>query len=148
MSTQAVVFTLGSEKFGVNISNIDSIERYNGLSNVPSMPPYVLGVINLHGSIVPTISLRYFIKQSETHDYTNDDGRILVCSKGALRVGFAVNSAQDVINIEEEQVDKTVKSRYMDGIAKLEDGTLLVLINLVKILNDDSFNTLKQLNND
>src|ERR1700759_2700267 len=54
---QYLTFNLGSEVFAIGILAIKEIIEYSALTTVPMMPPYVRGVINLRGAVVPVLDL-------------------------------------------------------------------------------------------
>lgn len=56
---QFLTFYLGEEYYGIGILNIKEIIEYSGLTNVPLMPEFIPGVINLRGNVVPVIDLKH-----------------------------------------------------------------------------------------
>lgn len=136
---KVVVFTLANEEYGVEVDKVQTIERMQPLTRVPKTPPFVKGVINLRGVVIPVIDLRgrFGIKETE---YT-DDTRIIIAAMKDIQVGLIVDSANDVIDINENAIDDPpevvggIKAKYLRGMAKIGDQRLLVLINLTEVLN-------------
>lgn len=136
---KVIVFALGSEQYGIEVDKVKTIERIMPMTRVPKTPPFVKGVINLRGVVVPVIDLRgrFGLPESE---FTNDS-RIIIVSIGDLEVGMIVDAATDVVDVDEDtivdppEVVGGIKAKYLRGIAKLEDERLLVMLNLQEVLN-------------
>jgi purine-binding chemotaxis protein CheW len=137
---KVVVFQLKNEEYGVNVHQVRSIERITDITRVPKTPSFIKGVINLRGVILPIIDLRKRFNIEEK-DYT-EDSRIIIVSANGIEVGLVVDSANDVMDLQEGTVEPApdvvggVKAEYLDGVAKLEKR-LLILLNLEKVLNPD-----------
>lgn len=56
---QFLTFCLGEECYGIGILHIKEIIEYSGLTNVPLMPEFIPGVINLRGNVVPVVDLKH-----------------------------------------------------------------------------------------
>ncbi|HHY66613.1 MAG TPA: chemotaxis protein CheW [Alicyclobacillus sp.] len=135
---KVIVFQLGTEEYGVEVSQVLSIERVQKITRVPRTPAFVKGVINLRGVVTPIIDLRARFGLPEV-EYT-DDTRIVVVAVGEMEVGLVVDAANDVIDVPMSRVDPPpavvggVKADYLRGVAKLDDR-LLVLLNLDRVLS-------------
>ncbi len=57
-SEQYLTFMLAGEEYGVDILRVQEIKGWDRVTRIPNTPPYVLGVINLRGAVVPIIDLR------------------------------------------------------------------------------------------
>jgi purine-binding chemotaxis protein CheW len=136
---KVIVFALGSEEYGVEVEKVKTIERMQPLTRVPKAPAFVKGVINLRGVVIPIIDLRSRFDLQEK-DYT-DNTRIIIVSAGDYEVGLIVDAANDVIDLEEDQIDQPpevvggIKAKYLRGIARIGEDRLLVLLNLEQVLN-------------
>ncbi|ATY85006.1 chemotaxis protein CheW [Kyrpidia spormannii] len=135
---KVIVFQLATEEYGVEVSQVLSIERVQKITRVPRTPAFVKGVINLRGVVTPIIDLRARFGLPEV-EYT-DDTRIVVVAVGEMEVGLVVDAANDVIDVPMSRVDPPpavvggVKADYLRGVAKLDDR-LLVLLNLDRVLS-------------
>ncbi|MBB6019367.1 purine-binding chemotaxis protein CheW [Paenibacillus sp. JGP012] len=136
---KVIVFRLGSEEYGIEVDKVETIERMMPITRVPKTLSFVKGVINLRGVVIPVIDLRGRFALPET-EYT-DQTRIVIVGVDDMQVGFIVDSANDVIDIKSSSIDTPpevvggVKARYLRGVAKLEDGRLLIMLNLNEVLN-------------
>ena len=129
---QLVVFTLGKEEFGVDISQVREIVRLVQITYLPKAPVFIEGVVNLRGQVLAVIDLakRIGIQANERGDNT---------------VGMLVDSVSEVLRLSAEFVeevpsivDTEVPEHYIRGVGKLQDR-LLVLLDLNKILSPEEF---------
>ncbi|WP_396334469.1 chemotaxis protein CheW [Alkalihalobacillus sp. MEB130] len=134
---KVIVFQLKDEEYALEVDYIQSIERMQPVTRIPSTAPYVKGVMNLRGVITPIINLRkrFGINEKEYDEAT----RILVVSKDQLEIGFIVDGANDVIDIPVEKIERSpeviggVETDYIRGVVKLENR-LFTMLNLEKIV--------------
>lgn len=136
---KVIVFALAHEEYGVEVEKVRTIERMQPMTRVPRTPEFVKGVINLRGVVTPIIDLRGRFGFEES-DYT-DNTRIIIVSVKEMEVGLIVDSANDVTDINTDNIDDPpevvggIKAKYLQGIAKIGDSRLLVLLNLEEVLN-------------
>ncbi len=144
-----IVFALGSEEYGVDVEKVRTIERMQSLTRVPKAPEFIKGVINLRGVVIPIIDLRARFGL-EIIEYT-DNTRIIIVAADEYEVGLIVDSANDVIDIDTDQIDNPpeivggIKAKYLDGIARIGEQRLLVLMNLEEVLNKSEIQQLESI---
>ncbi|MCG0274565.1 MAG: chemotaxis protein CheW [Thermosediminibacteraceae bacterium] len=134
---QFVVFKLGQEEYGVNIMQVNTIERMMPITRVPKAPYFVEGVINLRGEIIPVIDLkkRFGLPPGEI----NGDTRIIIVNVDDLTVGMIVDSATEVVQLPQDAIEPapsvvgSISSDFLEGVGKIGDR-LLIILNLEKIL--------------
>ncbi len=137
---QLVVFDVGKEVYGVDISRVQEIIRMQAITRVPGAPPFVEGVINLRGKIIPVIELHHRFGLASSDAGT--DGRIVVVETEGHVVGMVVDSVSEVMRISTECIEPPsaivagADTDYMRGIAKLE-GRLIILLQLDKVLTSE-----------
>lgn len=138
---QVVVFELGGECYGVDISLVQEIIRPPAITAVPRAPEYVEGVINLRGRVIPVINLRTRfglpgVERGRT-------ARIVVLNVEGQTVGAAVDAVSEVLRIAMSSVEPPgatlsgAAAARLRGIAKLEDR-LIILLDPNSILNDSA----------
>jgi len=131
--TQIVVCELADEHYGLDIGSVFEIIRLQPITAVPAAPPYVEGVINLRGRIVPVVDLasRFGLARAAT----TKASRIVVAGAGGLRVGLVVDGVSEVLMVSDDAVERTPElvggydSEYIRGIARLT-GSLVILLDL------------------
>ncbi|MEF2244542.1 MULTISPECIES: chemotaxis protein CheW [unclassified Paenibacillus] len=136
---KVIVFALNHEEYGIEVDKVQTIERLSPITRVPKTPAFIKGVINLRGAVVPVIDLRGRFNLEETE--LNENSRIIVVAVNDIEVGFIVDSANDVIDIDTDEIDSPpeivggIRAKYLHGIAKLGEGRLLIMLNLNEVLN-------------
>jgi len=113
---QVVVFRLDQEEFGVPIDSVQEIVRVpEQLTHVPKAPPFVEGVINLRGAVLPVIDLRRRLGLSAVD--RSDRQRVMVFLIDGLRTGFIVDSVAEVLKIHKSAIEAA--PRLSSGQGKL-----------------------------
>ncbi len=136
---QLVVFTLGSEAYGVDIGRVHEIIRMHDVTRVPRTLDFVEGVINLRGKVIPVISLRKRFGLPETE--LTRENRIIVVDVEGQDTGIIVDSVTEVLRVAKGAVESLSEvlvspaSDYLLGIAKLKDK-LIILLDLGRVLSD------------
>lgn len=101
---QVVVFRLDKEEFGVPINSVQEIVRVpDELIHVPKAPPFVEGVINLRGSVLPVIDLRLRLGLPRVE--RSDGQRIMVFLIADVRTGFIVDQVAEVLKIPKAVIE-------------------------------------------
>ncbi|MFS0727862.1 chemotaxis protein CheW [Paenibacillus sp. 1P07SE] len=146
---KVIVFALASEEYGIEVDKVRTIERMMPITRVPKTLDFIKGVINLRGVVIPVIDMRGRFGLSETEPTENS--RIIIVAVNELEVGFIVDAANDVIDIDSDTIDSPpevvggIKAKYLRGVAKLGDGRLLVMLNLSEVLNKSEIIQLEHL---
>ena len=144
---QLVSFKIASEEYGVDIINVQEINKITLITKIPNAPEYVEGVINLRGRVIPIIDLRIRLKLKKK-EYDKDT-RIIVVEINKRTVGFIVDIVKEVLripaNITEAppEIITGIDSEFIKSVGKLDDR-LLILIDLEKILLSSGISQLKE----
>lgn len=140
-SIQLVGFKLGDEEYAIDVLKIQEIIRLMEITSVPRMEPYILGVINLRGKVIPVVDLRvrFDLERSDFDKKT----RIVVVKFEKEDIGFVVDEVTEVIRIDKSIVEPTpplvgaVGQEYILGICKYRDR-LIILLDIDRVVyNDD-----------
>jgi purine-binding chemotaxis protein CheW len=137
-----LVFRLEDEAYGVNVMHVQEVLRITEIAPVPGAPEYVLGIINLRGSVVTVIDTR--LRFGLPVGKTDDDSRIVVIESEQQVVGILVDSVAEVVDLRASQIDAAPNigneesSRYIQGVATLDD-TLLIVVDLNKLLTESEW---------
>ena len=149
---QLVVFSIGSEEFGVEIMNVQEIIRMTSITRIPQAPDYIKGIINLRGKIIVVINLNVVLgMQSKEQD---ENTRIVVAGVSDTVMGFVVDSVSEVIRLPQKNVEPApsviankIGTEYVMGVGKLDDR-LLILLNLDKILGAKELRSIQSISTD
>lgn len=123
---QLVVFSLGSEEYGLPISYVHEIIRFTEPRTVASPDPSVRGVISLRGKIIPVFDLA--TRMGISHEDSENQKIVIVETVGAT-AGIVVDDVEEVLTVDEEQLDAApgVGGSGIDGIAKIGDRLVVLL---------------------
>ncbi len=141
-TSQYIVVTLGKEQYGIDIRFIDNIVRMQRITRVPKMPPYLVGIINLRGEVLPVVSLR--LKMGLEKDVYEKATRIIILkTEQEGNMGVIVDEVKEVVTLEETQVDSVDDLRiegknYVCNVGKRENGDLISILDLSMITLEDS----------
>jgi len=139
-------FLLDGESYGIEIRKVKELMGMAAITPVPQTPPFIRGFINLRGQIIPIVDLRLKFSM-EFREYTKRTSIIVVevpFAGEVLLMGLVVDSIRDVASVPDERVTRVpyinakIRSEYIIGVANLEGGTM-ILLDVVKILNQDEF---------
>ena len=137
---QLVTFTIG-EQYGVPISQVQEIIRIGNITRVPNSLPYMEGVINLRGRVLPVLNLRKRLKLPEKD--ISQESRIVVVEASTKTLGLLVDAVSHVIKVSPEIVEKApeevleVDSDYITGVCKLKNS-LVILIDLERLIRREN----------
>ena len=143
---QLVSFNCGDEVFGIDILKVQEINRIVEITRVPNAPPFVEGVINLRGQIIPIIDLR--LRFGLPKKAFEKDTRIIVVEIDGKIIGFIVDSVSEVLRIPKSVTEPppsiigNISAEYISAIGKLENR-LLILLDLNRIISDGEHETLE-----
>ena len=101
MNSLHVICKVGESDYAIPAEDVYQLEAYAGATPVPGAPPYVTGIVQVRGQVIPVLNLRIRFGL-EAHDATLDS-RIVVMRMGERLIGILVDSAREVQNISSEQ---------------------------------------------
>lgn len=136
---QFVVFKLGGEEYGFDVSSVREIHTMEVIAKVHRSADYIEGVTNLRGKLLTVINLRkrFGMAPREGGESTS---RVIVVDSPDAPVGFMVDEVVEVAKIDQSAVEpapsyvvKGIESHYVTGIAKIDDR-LVTLIDPIKVL--------------
>jgi purine-binding chemotaxis protein CheW len=141
---QYVTFTLGEVEYAIQILNVQEFKGYCPLTPIPNMPPYVRGVMNLRGVIIPVFDLRLRFGLPAPIDQLSV---IVVAVVEQRTVGLVVDAVSDVIDIAQVDVQEMselslrAQGSCVQGMAKANDK-VVILLNLENLVSMDYVATL------
>ncbi len=148
-----LTFNLQRESYGIDVLKVREIIRLNNITAVPQMPPYVCGVINLRGKIIPVIDLRLRFGLPEAQ-HTEQTCIVVVLVKmsggNATQMGLVVDGVEEVLNIAENDIEQTpdfggeVSTECILGMAKIK-GAVKTLLDIDRVLAGDALQNLTKI---
>ena len=133
---QLVVFRIGNEEYGIDITKVREIIKLTEITRIPNSPPFIEGVINLRGNITTVMDLR---KRLGAEPENTEQTRIMIVElSDSTTVGMIVDAVTEVLRIPKENVESSLSvasedSNYIVGVGKVGDR-LLILINADELL--------------
>ena len=129
---QYIVIRLGEEQYGIDISYVNNIVRMQRITRIPKVAPYLKGVINLRGEILPVVSLR--LKMGLDEDVFDKATRIIILKlENQGTVGIIVDEVREVITLDSEQIEKVSndtqneKVNFVQSVGKANGGLVSIL---------------------
>lgn len=147
LKNRFLTFSLGNESYGIEIKYVTEIIGIQTITEIPELPEYVKGVINLRGKIIPVMDVRLRFKK-EAREY-NDRTCVIVIDINDISIGLIVDSVAEVLTIPQEDIveppkmNKSFGNRYIKNIGKVEDGVKL-LLDCEKLLAEDELEDLSE----
>ncbi len=141
---QYLTFMLAGDVFAIGILGIKEIIEYSNLTVVPMMPPYIRGVINLRGAVVPVMDLlvRFGAEPSQV---TKRTGIIIMeaeAGSGHQVIGVVVDAVNAVLDIASSDIEPPpafgakIRTDFMQGLGKV-NGRFVILLNVNHMLSID-----------
>ena len=126
-----LTFRLGAEEYGIDILRVQEIRSYEVPTRIANAPPFLKGVVNLRGVIVPIVDLRLKLscEQVEYNDFTV----VIVLNVRGRIVGAVVDSVSDVLELKAEtikpapQLNFSVDTSFITGIGSVNDRMLILM---------------------
>jgi purine-binding chemotaxis protein CheW len=141
---QYLTFTLGGEMFAVGILNVKEIIEYSNLTEIPMMPSFIRGVINLRGAVVPVVDLaaRFGGTASEVRrrtcivivEVTQEDAK--------HDIGIMVDAVSEVLEIQDGEIEPPpsfgakIRADFIAGMGKVNQKFVIIL-EIQKVLSVD-----------
>ena len=143
-----LTFVLAGEVYGLEILKVREIIGMLTITRVPHTPPYVKGVINLRGKVIPVIDLR--LKFEMPAGEVTQQTCIIVVNVGGVETGILVDKVFEVMDIAGEAIEDApslgaeVDTDYILGIGKAYEKVTL-LLDIDKVISTESLrNTVDQ----
>jgi purine-binding chemotaxis protein CheW len=138
---QYLTFVLGGEVFAIGILAIKEIIEYTHLTSVPMTPPYVRGIINLRGAVVPVLDLLVrFGKPSSPVTKRTCNIIIEVEAAGERHdIGIVVDAVNAVLDIPASEIEPPpsfgthIRTEFIHGMGKV-NGQFVVLLDVDRVL--------------
>jgi purine-binding chemotaxis protein CheW len=141
LEKELVLFELGKEIYGVDISVVYEIIRMQPITRMPKAPFFVEGVINLRGKVIPVVDMRKRFGLP-TAEQTKDN-RIMVLESLGQNIGIIIDAVTEVLRIPSDSIEPpsdiviSAASDYLLGIAK-HDKSMIILLDMDRVLHKDT----------
>lgn len=142
--SQYLTFSLGGEMFAVGILNVKEIIEYGHLTEIPMMPAFIRGVINLRGSVVPVIDLSARFGGKVTEISRRTCIVIVEVADEDMRhdIGIMVDAVSEVLDIPGSEIEPPpafgakIRADFIFGMGKV-NGKFVIILSINKVLSVD-----------
>lgn len=135
-----LTFMIDKETFGIEIRYVMEIIGIQAITEMPEMPDYIKGIINLRGRIIPVMDVRLRFRKAP-RDY-DDRTCVIVTDFDGVWVGLVVDSVSEVLTIDDGEIAERPElsggdSRgYVRNIGK-KDGSVILLLDCGKLISGE-----------
>lgn len=150
--TQYLTFKLAEEIFGVDVSQVQEILELTPITRIPQTPPFMKGVINVRGKVVPIVDLRLKFGMEE-QESTVDTCIVVVevAMEGETVVlGAVADSVDEVIDQQPDQIEPpprigtNLNTDFIKGMGKRDDHFIIIL-DINKIFSTAEITIVKEM---
>jgi purine-binding chemotaxis protein CheW len=132
-----LTFSVGTEEYGIEIGCVTEIIGIQKITDVPDMPQYIKGVINLRGKVIPVMDVRLRFRMPERA--YDDRTCIVVVKVNGAAVGLVVDTVREVADIPQQQIEQPPDmveaggQGYIQGLGKIGEE-VKILLDVEKLL--------------
>jgi purine-binding chemotaxis protein CheW len=136
-SGEYLTFTLGREEYGIDILKVQEIRGYEPPTTIAHAPPFLKGVINLRGVIVPIVDMR--IKFNLGEPSYDQFTVVIILNIGRRVVGMVVDGVSDVIQLGSDNLRPApefaamLDTRYILGLGTVE-GRMIIVLDIERLM--------------
>ncbi|PXV60989.1 purine-binding chemotaxis protein CheW [Halanaerobium congolense] len=137
---QYITFSLGQERYGIELNEGKEILLPPEITRVPNTPDYVKGVINLRGGVITILDFKDIlgIEKNKNDGYKKEENRIIITTIGNITSGFMVDQMQGILTLAGEDIEKEnkneMKSEFIKGIYT-EANNVIPIIDLKRLIS-------------
>jgi purine-binding chemotaxis protein CheW len=148
-ANQYLTFALGSELYAVGILHVKEIIEYGNLTEIPMMPAFIRGVINLRGAVVPVIDLaaRFGGKPSSVQRRTCIVIVEMRSEDSKQDLGIMVDAVSEVLEIQGSEIEPPpafgarIRADFIAGMGKV-NSKFVIILDIQRVLSVDEMATL------
>ncbi|MFC3097210.1 chemotaxis protein CheW [Alteraurantiacibacter palmitatis] len=128
---ELITFEVAGQLFGLDIMAVREIRAWTPATRLPQVPRYVVGVVNLRGTVLPVVDLASRLGWEPTE--ATPRHAIIVIQLGAQTVGLVVDSVSDIVALQEDAMQPPPSTggdevvQFLHGLAALGDRMVMVL---------------------
>lgn len=141
MSTLHVAFKVGNAEYVVSADQVLHLESFTAATHIPGAPAFVAGLVQVRGKLVPVVDLRtrFGLAPSEPHL----DNRVIVVRVGARVAGLLVDSARDVLRLDESTFQpppdllEVQAAGFVKAVTTVAPSRLLLVVDVPRLIGEE-----------
>lgn len=132
-----LTFLLAGERYAIETDYIREVYPMKKLTRMPCTPPFILGIINVHGRIISVIDLKLFLELPGKG--LTDLNKVIILASGDMEIGVLADEVQELQEIYETRIQPTpgslrgIGADFIRGVTK----EMLIIINAGALLSDE-----------
>jgi purine-binding chemotaxis protein CheW len=143
---QHVTFELAGQSYGLHIGQVVEVIRMVAIAESPETAPYVVGVVNIRGQVVPVVDMRRRLNlEAAKYDLETP---ILIARVKGITVGLVVDRVSEVVSLAQDTIEPAAgaftTSRFVCGVAKVE-AKLIFILDLAGLFSADESTAIQRL---
>lgn len=139
-----LTFKLDGDEFAVDVLKTREIVDLRSVTKVPQSPEFMLGVINLRGSVVPVIDLRlkFGMEKAETTQTTSIVVMDVLVGDETVIVGSMVDSVEEVMELDDSQIEPAprigtrLNTEFIKGMGK-QNEQFVIILDIDRVFSSD-----------
>jgi len=134
--TQYVTFKLGAERYGLDVGFVEEIQPLKELTLIPCTPDFVVGAVNIRGSILPVVDIKKFFGIPAT-DIAGSD-KVMVVKVGEMQMGLLADRVEEVLDLANEDIEPQLatlsgaQEEFIKGVC----GGQVIILDIEALAND------------
>jgi purine-binding chemotaxis protein CheW len=145
ISGKYLTVLIDTEAYGIAVVKVREIIRLQKITNVPQMPEFVRGVINLRGRVIPIVDLRvkFGLKAVDAERTCIVVVQVALTNGVSAQMGLIVDSVEEVVSLTADQIEPTpdfgvpIDTRYLLGMAKVH-GHVKTLLDIDRVVGAET----------
>ncbi|MHB8128769.1 MAG: chemotaxis protein CheW [Mobilitalea sp.] len=130
-NTKQAIFQLGEEEYGLDIMDVNTIEKFTTMEPALNFPKSIKGIIRLRGDVIPVYSLRRKFGLEDIQP--DDDTRLIITTSNGIQIAYEVDKMIEIVQFEQEQLNEVpsiVKSKdtsYLKSVTVAHERLVVIL---------------------
>lgn len=145
---QYLTFTLAEEQYAVPVEEVQEVLEFTSVTRVPRTQPFMRGVINLRGSVIPVIDLRLKFGMEATARTIATSIVVLEIELGgtSITVGALADSVQEVVSLDEAMIEPPprigtrINTEFIRGIGR-QEGSFVIVLDIDRIFSEEDISS-------
>jgi len=135
--TEIIKFILATESYGIESAFVREVYPLKDLTPLPGVPPYIFGIINVRGQILPVVDLKKFLNLPEKG--LGDLNKVIILSNGQMEFGILADVVEGTQTLALEEIMAAppgitrIGGKYLKGVTKEH----IVILEAENLLNDE-----------
>ena len=147
IAKQFLTFNVEERTYGIELNSIREIRGWTPTTELPNAPPFMKGVIDIRGVIIPIFDLRNRFDMGETQP--DEKNVVIIVSIQEKLIGILVDAVSDILNANTDQIKKaphvesSVENVFVEGLISIEDK-MVVILDVVSLFAEESLSKASQ----